>query len=461
MIIMKSKSVLRPVAAFLATVMLVMLFSVFTVSVNAFDNSVRDGVVPVVMYLKNASYILYNPYTKQALKEVSLGDTEYSSGTGFFVGKSGKDPQYIVTNCHVIDDYVSASEGEQFTTIAAVDEDTGLYILMVADSCELRVYYSEDDYDIAYVDCYGDVEKVDLAVLRLRDATNKKHTLKLKEATDAMVGDTVYSVGYPGVGKNDFTSASKYKAEDATVHKGSISRIVMNEGKGVERIETDATIAHGNSGGPLVTEAGYVVGVNTNGITNYSTLEQEYYSISAGELMRFLDKNNIPYETASGGAGIVGVIIAIVVVVGVLIVAGVVVVVLVLTKGKKTAPAGNNTADATKSETAELKAVIRSMSAQHNGKAFPVGKAPVTVGRNKASCVIIYEEGTKGVSGVHCSVSFDSATGSFTLTDLGSTYGTFLINGQKLNPNAPVVLRSGDSFYVGDKSNVCRVEVEK
>ena len=88
---MKSKSILRPVAMFLATVMLVMLFSVFTVSVNAFDNSVRDGVVPVVMYLKNASYILYNPYTKQALKEVSLGDTEYSSGTGFFVGKSGKD----------------------------------------------------------------------------------------------------------------------------------------------------------------------------------------------------------------------------------------------------------------------------------------------------------------------------------------------------------------------------------
>ena len=47
----------------------------------------------------------------------------------------------------------------------------------------------------------------------------------------------------------------------------------------------------------------------------------------------------------------------------------------------------------------------------------------------------------------------------FTLTDLNSSYGTFLINGLKINANTPVNLKPGDSFYVGDKANILKVEV--
>ncbi|MCM1060694.1 MAG: FHA domain-containing protein [Eubacterium sp.] len=68
-------------------------------------------------------------------------------------------------------------------------------------------------------------------------------------------------------------------------------------------------------------------------------------------------------------------------------------------------------------------------------------------------------EGTQGVSGVHCSVSYDSETNVFTLTDLGSTYGTYLIGGQQVLAKTSLMLKPGDSFYVGDKANVCRVEV--
>jgi pSer/pThr/pTyr-binding forkhead associated (FHA) protein len=100
------------------------------------------------------------------------------------------------------------------------------------------------------------------------------------------------------------------------------------------------------------------------------------------------------------------------------------------------------------------------MSAQHNGKVFPVGKAPLTIGRAAGACEIVYQEGTPGVSGKHCTVYYDSGTGLFTLTDLNSSYGTYLSNGLKLTPHTPVNLKPGDSFYVGDKSNVLKLEVE-
>lgn len=456
---MKKKSVRRPAALISIIMAISMMLSMLSINAYAFDTSTREGVAAIVFALKDAHFSYMDANTKNFKHFKDLGDVDYSRGSGFFVGKEGQDPQYIVTNMHVIDDYVAADEGGFYYTYWTTDSD-GYYVFLTASSCELRVYYSADDYDIAYVDCYGDVDKLDLAVLRLREPTNKRKPLKLADVSEDLVGDTVYTVGYPGNADNSLSDASKYGIEDATIHKGSVSRIVMNEGKGVERISTDATIQHGNSGGPLVTENNLVIGVNTDAFLQKKSevnVEVDYYAISANDVMRFLDKNNIYYEKGSSANGGSAVIIIICVVVAAAVIAAVVFFIL----RKKQPKADPNKKSAAPTAENTVKAVVRSMSAQHNGAAFPVGKAPVTIGRNKASCVIIYQEGTQGVSGVHCSVSFDSETGAFTLTDLGSTYGTYLVNGQKLNPNTPVVLRAGDSFYVGDKANVCRVELEK
>jgi predicted component of type VI protein secretion system len=103
--------------------------------------------------------------------------------------------------------------------------------------------------------------------------------------------------------------------------------------------------------------------------------------------------------------------------------------------------------------------MIRSLSAQHNGQSFAVDRNGILIGRDPANCRIVYSEGTPGVSSRHCSIMFDEASGEFLLTDLRSTYGTFLMNGQKLEPNVPYHLRAGESFYVGENSNVLKVEV--
>lgn len=154
--------------------------------------------------------------------------------------------------------------------------------------------------------------------------------------------------------------------------------------KGVERLAIDATIQHGNSGGPLVDEDGNVLGVNTNGILNRGDMEIDYYAISSNEVIRFLDKNNIPYEMADGAKkrsktekddesdSNVGIIIGIVVAVAA---AGIVIFIKKKGKGGNAAAKGKNAAK---------KGIIRSMSVQHGGKTYPVGKDPVMIGRDAA-----------------------------------------------------------------------------
>ena len=249
-----------------------------------------------------------------------------------------------------------------------------------------------------------------------------------------------------------------------TITTGTISRIFNRADRnGISVIQTDAEINHGNSGGPMVNEAGYVIGINTWGVdVDYTKL---YYSSNIKNAMEFLDKNNIKYMTAgsksdkedkdsddnSSNTGlIVGCIIAAVVVIAAIA--------FFMIKNKKS----GGSKPAAKNAQTEKKGVIRSLSVQHNGKTFPVGKAPVMIGRDASSCVIVYKEGTPGVSGKHCTVSFDSATGEFTVTDLKSSFGTFITTtGQKLTPNTPMKLKAGQSFYVGDKANVINVELEK
>ena len=48
---------------------------------------------------------------------------------------------------------------------------------------------------------------------------------------------------------------------------------------------------------------------------------------------------------------------------------------------------------------------------------------------------------------------YDPNEDCFIITDLGSSYGTFLGNGKKLTANVAEKLSTGDTFYLCDNAN--------
>ena len=98
------------------------------------------------------------------------------------------------------------------------------------------------------------------------------------------------------------------------------------------------------------------------------------------------------------------------------------------------------------------------MAPQHGGMVVQLHGQPVQIGRDGAVCRLVYQDGTPGVSSKHCQVYFDQ--NQFVVTDLNSTYGTFLSNGQRIAPNTPVKLPPKSSFYLGEADNTIYVDLE-
>lgn len=408
---------------------IITLFAALPVSASSgFDKDVVDSVVVV--------------YTDVRYNGEYLGS---SYGTGFFIGTEGRDPEFLITNCHVVENYLSTGGG------------TG--------ESSLYVVYESDDIEEAYVVDY-DAEK-DLALLRIDAPTNKRKALPLEKPGN-IVGDQVYAVGYPAVAES-VDALSYFGNKDATVTGGHVSRLLTESGTGRHLLQTDAPVHSGNSGGPLVNTNGHVVGINTFILTdtNGTEIAGVYYAVSIEEIIPMLERNNVVYQMGSANNTLLFIIIGVAAFVLILII--VLVIVLVATRKKK--PAANQAVQQSVPQNQQYqnqqvaqqaptgRPIIRSMATQHGGRYVQLGAQPILIGRDATACQISFAAGTPGVSGRHCTVAWDPTTGDFLLTDMRSTYGTFLAGGQKLNPGMPYHLRPGDSFYLGDRSNEMRVEL--
>ena len=416
--------------------------------------------------------------------ELDAGTVSFGWGTGFFVGEEGQDPMYLITNHHVIEPFLESGEGE------LVQAETTEGVL--TGRSKIRVFYDSDDFEEAYPVAYDEIK--DLAVLKLGAATSKRTPLPLCSPTDNMVGSTIYAVGYPGLAENVFADATTtWGPSDVSVTSGSISRLLTTSGTGQMRLQIDCVIRHGNSGGPLVNEDGQVLGIAVSSVSDEEDSSM-YYGVNIDEVIPYLKQYDVPYVlqeagatqsssetslaegTAPAGDTIVvpesteedqkessgGVPAAVWVVIGVAVaaVAGVVIF-LLLQKGKKTPAQVQPVQPAPAPAPAPQKVpVLRSLAQQHNGVRIPIQGRQILIGTSQGDCQVVFRSGTPGVSRRHCSISWDAATGDFILTDLGSSFGTFLENRQKLAQGVPTRLRPGDRFYLGSPENLLSTGLE-
>ena len=407
---------MRQIRNFAAALLAVLLTGVLAVpALAAFDSDSLNGIIMITTGAPDKD-----------------GTMNYWRGTGFFVGEAGKNPQYIVTNCHVVEEFILAGKA--------------------LGGGELHVRFDKDDEAEAYLVDY-DAEK-DVAILRLAEATGKRVSLQMRVPQEDSRGSEAYAVGYPAAADLTVAAVNSFSQKDATVTTGSISRFLTESGTGRKLIQTDASLGGGNSGGPLFDGSGAVIGINTAGSKLDTNL---FYAVSVSEVLPLLDKNSIPYamaeEKAGGGIPVLYIGIA----AGAMLLLIVIVVAVLLNRKKKPAQAAP-AVQAARNQTGSP--ILRSMAPQHGGMVVQLHGSPVQLGRDANLCRLVYQDGTPGVSNRHCQVYYDQRESVFVVTDLNSTYGTFLSNGQRIAPNTPVKLPLRSSFYLGETDNTVYVDLE-
>jgi len=167
------------------------------------------------------------------------------SGTGFYVNKNG----FVVTNNHVV------------------------------SGCS-SVWIKDNDRDIPGVVVKSN-KVLDIAVIK----ASIKNKAFAKFANNIRTGEDVMALGFP---------LGNELGSDIKVTKGNISAVSGMKGN-KDYLQFTAPIQAGNSGGPLLNEGGFVVGINTAKLVgeDYQNIN---FAINGNSAQRFLGKHSIDFE---------------------------------------------------------------------------------------------------------------------------------------------------------------------
>ena len=136
----------------------------------------------------------------------------------------------------------------------------------------------------------------DLALLRVKDGVYPAIALSRR---DVQIGDPVHILGFPGV-VLEHELLNQSATLEASVTNGAVSG-VKQDAIGQDLVQTDAPAAHGNSGGPAITDDASLVGVMTFvSLSASGAIVQGYnFLIPAKDVAKFLQGTEVkPGESA-------------------------------------------------------------------------------------------------------------------------------------------------------------------
>ncbi|MDO8303171.1 MAG: Rcs stress response system protein RcsF [Sedimentisphaerales bacterium] len=178
-------------------------------------------------------------------------ETTISSGTAFFVDKAG----YLVTAHHVIE----RAKRIQIKTVSGM---------------------------LAAKVLFGDAA-TDIAILKVEG--NDFEALSLAASSVVKTGDKICTIGYPNI---------QMQGQEAKYTEGVISSL-SGPGNNPRYFQISTAVQPGNSGGPLVNDAGQVVGVVTARLSDAAAIEETgaipqnvNYAVKSAFVMPFIE--NIP-----------------------------------------------------------------------------------------------------------------------------------------------------------------------
>ena len=198
----------------------------------------------------------------------------YGSGTGFLIGAKGGGSTIVCTNWHVVTNTneESGSYGKPLPSVNIV---------------------SNRDIELTAEVLFAS-QKADFAILKLQNPIYKRTPLALADTKQLKGTETVYALGFPGLAEFVQDDAT-YRPEDVSVTSGNIGKLTTIEN--IPVIQHTAATTFGNSGGPLLSSNGAVIGINTylawDGVG--STLS---YAIQISEIRNTLDDLGYTYLEA-------------------------------------------------------------------------------------------------------------------------------------------------------------------
>lgn len=204
-------------------------------------------------------------YTAQTF----FGSTEAEGeGSGIIYSKDG----YIITNYHVVSEAINSDKAK--VTV----------MLSNGDSLEAKVVGGDEVTDIAVIK----VEKTDLTAAEFGDS-------------DAVeVGELAVAIGNP--------LGQEFAGSVTVGYISALNRTITSGGTTYNLIQTDAAINSGNSGGPLVSTTGKVIGINTAKISA-TGVEGMGFSIPINEVLPIVEELITNKKVARPYIGISGVAI--------------------------------------------------------------------------------------------------------------------------------------------------------
>lgn len=213
--------------------------------------------------------------------------TYFTGGTCFLINE-----EYVVTNKHIFDlDEVDSSTG--LTTREIIMATLGLDKLEDNDPhLKLFVFANRDTNVEATVHENAQSDVLDFAALQLSEKIYGRQPLVLGDSDTIAQRDNVYAYGFPA---DSIQNKNFNTKDDVSISAGIISKVTVTGS--VDVIEHTAQLNNGNSGGPLLNEAGEVVGINE------FIVDQKNYSIQINAIKEILDTWGILY-TGSTSPGV-------------------------------------------------------------------------------------------------------------------------------------------------------------
>ena len=187
-----------------------------------------------------------------------------------------------------VDDAAGLEQGDRVYLIGYPDETEKRPTPTITQGLVSRIR-SNADYGVTYLQTDATI-----AGGQSGGALVDGPTLPVDDAAGLEQGDRVYLIGYP-----DETE----KRPTPTITQGLVSRIRSNADYGVTYLQTDATIAGGQSGGALVDGRGRVVGISGYSLDGFGIALRA--NEVAASVQRIIDGKGSAYRTFPGGTGAV------------------------------------------------------------------------------------------------------------------------------------------------------------